>query len=105
MLSSHNLVAAVHFVQAFFIFAGKVQAKFKEYLVGNRADMPHVACNGEDVCGFKENKSQIFDGIVSQGIPWQWNHCTLHKCSQSVLICSSGVHSMAMLMQLASSSA
>jgi len=52
----------------FLVFSSEENAKLGDGFVSGRADVPHVTSHGEDASGFKEEESQINDGLVSDGV-------------------------------------
>jgi len=54
------------FAHAFLVSASEVKAKFKECLIGDRVDAPHVTGCGEDPSGFEEEEGQVLQGIVGK---------------------------------------
>ena len=55
-------------MQSLFVFAGEVHMKVVEGLSGNGTDMPSVAGHGEDTSDFEHGESEVFYGIVRQGV-------------------------------------
>jgi len=85
----------------FFVFADEMLAKFNEHLLGNRMDVPGVACHGEDASYLEHEEGEVFDGIVSQASPPVMEmHWISQSYSHRVSMGSLGVQMVAMLVQL-----